>query len=251
MSFELQAIDRSRLYLTIVEQILQGVETGTFPPGSALPAERLLAARLAVSRGSVREAIRVLEYAGVLDVRTGSGTYVTEAGLSKAALLRAQAALTGEHSPLDVISARRGVEPACAEAAASQRNERDLATLNDAIEQQALLGEAGEEASEADIGFHLAVAGATHNPVLVILVERLAVIMRRRPWSDFKHRTRRTAAGTRRDVAEHRAVLEAIAAGDGQAASRAMGRHLLSVERDLLAEIEQGCSVVRVVEPMR
>jgi GntR family transcriptional repressor for pyruvate dehydrogenase complex len=211
MSFELQAIDRSRLYLTIVEQILQGVETGTFPPGSALPAERLLAARLAVSRGSVREAIRVLEYAGVLDVRTGSGTYVTEAGLSKAALLRAQAALTGEHSPLDVISARRGVEPACAEAAAS----------------------------EADIGFHLAVAGATHNPVLVILMERLAVIMRRRPWSDFKHRTRRTAAGTRRDVAEHRAVLEAIAAGDGQAASRAMGRHLLSVERDLLAEIEQ------------
>lgn len=238
MSFEALSLDRSRLYLSIIEQILQGVESGAFPPGAALPAERLLAARLAVSRSSVREAIRVLEHAGVLDVRTGSGTYVTDAGLSRAALLRAQAALTGEHSPLDVIAARRAIEPVCAEAAATQRHERDLATLQETVERQAVLGEAGEETAEADIQFHLAVAGASHNPVLVLLVERLAEIMRRRAWSDLKQRTRLTAAGTRRDVAEHGAVLDAIAAADGQAASRAMCRHLVSVERDLLAEIE-------------
>jgi GntR family transcriptional repressor for pyruvate dehydrogenase complex len=238
MSFELQAIDRSRLYLSIVEQILQGVESGAFPPGSALPAERLLAARLEVSRGSVREAIRVLEHAGVLDVRTGSGTYVTEAGLSKAALLRAQAALTGEHSPLDVIAARRAVEPICAEIAAAQRHERDLVTIRETVARQAELGASGEDAAEVDLHFHLAIAGATHNPVLVLLVERLAEIMRRRAWSDLKQRTRLTPADAHRDVVEHTGVLDAVAAGDGPAARRAMRKHLSSVEQDLLAEIE-------------
>ena len=114
MVFQLQAIDRTKLYASIVEQILDGIESGAFPPGSALPAERILAARLGVSRSSVREAIRVLEHAGLLDVRTGSGTYVADPGPPKVAMLRAQAALKGEQSPIDVMAARRAVEPTCA-----------------------------------------------------------------------------------------------------------------------------------------
>lgn len=238
MSFQLQTIDRSRLYMAIVGQILDGIESGAFPPGAALPAERLLAARLGVSRSSVREAIRVLEHTGVLDVRTGSGTYVTPAGVSKAAMLRAQAALAGEHSPLDVMAARRTLEPACAELAAAHRHERDMVLVRESVERQADLVERGEDAAEADLGFHLSIAGATHNPVLVLLVERLAEIMRRRPWSDFKHATREEPAGGERDVREHRAVLAALERADPAGAARAMREHLASVERDLLAEVE-------------
>jgi GntR family transcriptional repressor for pyruvate dehydrogenase complex len=96
VEFQLTAIDKPRVYDSIVDQLLEGIRSGAFPPGSVLPAERELAARFGVSRGSVREAIRVLEHSGVVDVRTGSGTYIAEAGLSQATALRAHAALLGE-----------------------------------------------------------------------------------------------------------------------------------------------------------
>src|SRR5947208_5125263 len=124
--FELRAVDRQKLYASIVDQLVEGIRAGVFPPGRALPPERALAERLRVSRSSLREAIRVLEHAGVLDVRTGSGTYVSEYGASSAAALRAHAASIGEHSPLDVVVARRSVEPVCAELAAVNRQRRDV-----------------------------------------------------------------------------------------------------------------------------
>ena len=77
----------------------------------------------------MREAIRVLEHAGVLDVRTGSGTFVSEASISSSTLLRTRAVLSGDQSPLDVVVARRALEPACAEAAALNRHEGDLEAL--------------------------------------------------------------------------------------------------------------------------
>ena len=98
MTFELRAVGRSKVPDAIVEQILEGIRSGAFGPGTVLPPERSLAERFGVSRGSVREAIRSLEYAGILDVRTGSGTFVADAGATKPAALRARAALVGiEH----------------------------------------------------------------------------------------------------------------------------------------------------------
>jgi GntR family transcriptional repressor for pyruvate dehydrogenase complex len=238
MAFQLQAVDRTRLSASIADQILAGIESGAFPPGSALPAERLLAARLGVSRSSVREAIRILEHTGILDVRTGSGTYVTTAGSAKVAGLRAQAVLTGEHSPLDVIATRRGVEPFCAELAAKERHERDVELVRETVETQAALTEAGADAAAADLDFHLAVAAATHNQVLLLLVERLVEIMRRSPWADLKHRSREDESGLARDIRQHRAILEAIERRDGPGAARAMRTHLAAVERDLLAQVE-------------
>jgi GntR family transcriptional repressor for pyruvate dehydrogenase complex len=238
VSFQLRTIDRTPLYVAIVEQILAGIESGAFPPGSALPAERILAARLGVSRSSVREAIRVLEHTGIVDVRTGSGTYVVDGPGSAVAVLRTRAALSGEHSPLDVIAARNALEPAAAAIAAAQRHESDLELLEAILAQHAAQARAGEDTAAVDLEFHLAVAGATRNPVLLLLLERLVEIMRRRPWSELKHRTRAEPGSAAQDVREHRAVLSAIARGDGGRAARAMAKHLSSVERDLLAEIE-------------
>ncbi len=239
VSFQLQAIDRTPLYVAIVEQILTGIESGAFPPGAALPAERILASRLGVSRSSVREAIRVLEHTGALDVRTGSGTYVVDGASGAVAILRARAALSGEHSPLDVIAARKALEPTCAEVAAGQRHDADIEATGQILAEHAELARRGESTAEVDLGFHLAVAGATRNPVLLMLVERLVEIMRRRPWADLKHRTRAEPGSAERDVREHRAVLTAVAKGDAAKARRAMTKHLASVERDLLAEVEE------------
>jgi DNA-binding FadR family transcriptional regulator len=145
MTFELRAVGRSKVSDAIVEQILEGIRSGAFGPGTVLPPERSLAERFGVSRGSVREAIRSLEYAGILDVRTGSGTFVAGAGATKAAALRARAALVGEHSPLDLVVARRAIEPVCAGLAAMNRSQADLEDLHKLAADQAELLREGKE----------------------------------------------------------------------------------------------------------
>src|ERR1700733_9978009 len=96
-TFQLREVDRGKIYLSIVDQVVEGIRSGAFHPGTALPPERTLALRLGVSRTSVREAVRVLEHAGVLDVRTGSGTYVTRDAMSKSMFLRIEAVASGEY----------------------------------------------------------------------------------------------------------------------------------------------------------
>lgn len=238
MTFELRAVGRSKLSDGIVDQILEGIRSGAFGPGTVLPPERTLAEMFGVSRGSVREAIRSLEYAGILNVRTGSGTFVAEAGASKAAALRARAALVGEHSPLDLVVARRAIEPVCAGLAASNRSVADLDSLRSLIDQQAVLLQQGEETAEVDLSFHVAVASACHNPVLLMLYDRIAEIMRQDIWLDLRRRSRAMPGTAEMYLDQHRATLSAIERGDSAAASRSVDAHMHTVEERLVAEVE-------------
>ena len=238
MSFELRTVGRSKLSDGIVDQILEGIRSGAFGPGTVLPPERSLAERFGVSRGSVREAIRSLEYAGVLDVRTGSGTFVAEAGASKAAALRARAALSGEHSPLDLLVARQAIEPVCAGLAAVHRTAADLDNLRKLVAAQGELLGRGEETAEVDLAFHMAVADACHNPVLVLLYDRIAEIMRQDVWLDLRRRSRKQAGTPELYLDQHRATLAAIERGDAAAASHSVDAHMRTVEDRLVTEVE-------------
>ncbi|MFI6377113.1 FadR/GntR family transcriptional regulator [Streptomyces sp. NPDC050546] len=233
-----QAVGRPKLYASVVEQILASIRSGLFPPGSALPAERTLASRLQVSRGSLREALRVLEHAGVLDIRTGSGTYVATEGGSSATFLRAQAAALGEHSPLDVIVARTAIEPVCAEQAALSHHDTDLATLEEAFEEQARATRADEDVSESDLAFHLAVAAASRNSVLLALERTLIDLMHEQTWSELKYRSRSREHAAVEYLEHHRLVLEAIRQRDARRAQQLMAMHMSAVETALVEELE-------------
>lgn len=235
----MHAIDRKKLYTSIVDQIVEGVRAGAFPPGEALPAERALAGRLGVSRSSLREAIRVLEHAGVLDVRTGSGTYVNEGGVSNAAMLRARAAMVGEHSPLDVVATRLVVEPACAEAAAVHRHARDIDLLRSKIHEQGEIIARDDDPEEVDYSFHVAIAAATQNPVMLSLVEHLVQMMRQASWRELKHRSLDRPGQPGHFLDEHRGILLAVERFDARGAAEAMRGHLRSVESGLLAEVRE------------
>lgn len=230
---------RSKRYASVVEQILAGIRSGLFPPGSALPAERTLASRLQVSRGSLREALRVLEHAGVLDIRTGSGTYVATEGGSGPTFLRAQAAAIGEHSPLDLIVARSALEPVCAEQAALSHHAPDLTALEDAVEAQAEATREGGDVVEADLAFHLAVASASHNGVLLALERTLIEVMRERTWSELKHRSRDHEHLAAEYLRHHTLILRAIGERDARRAHQLMVMHMSAVETALLAELER------------
>jgi GntR family transcriptional repressor for pyruvate dehydrogenase complex len=236
-AFEAQTIDRSKLYTSIVDQIIEGIRSGTLPPGSALPAERVLAQQLGVSRGSVREAVRVLEHAGIITVRPGSGTFVTETSLSSGMVLRAHAAAAGENSPLDTIVVRRMLEPDTAALAARERSSADLATLERLVEEQAVLVADGSNPSEPDIAFHIALAAATHNPVVEMIARQMLAITKQSIWSMLKAASIDRVGKAELFLAQHRAILEAVQGQDADAARLRMDEHLASVEAGLIDEV--------------
>jgi GntR family transcriptional repressor for pyruvate dehydrogenase complex len=233
-----RAVERSKIYTSVVDQILASIRSGKFPPGSSLPAERVLAGQLQVSRGTLREAIRVLEHAGVLDVRTGSGTYVTHASGTSTTLLRAQAAVIGEHSPLDLIVARAAIEPVCAEHAATAHHPGDLQAIEETVAEQERLTRAGEDGTEADNAFHLAVAAASHNGVLMAQERLLIDLMQEQTWSRLKHRSRSRADAAEQYLEHHRLILRAIKQGDSRRAHQMMAMHMSAIESGLLSELD-------------
>ncbi|MEU6642630.1 FadR/GntR family transcriptional regulator [Saccharomonospora sp. NPDC046836] len=228
--------DRTKVYVTAVDRILSGIRSGQFAPGSALPSERVLAAELSVSRGSLREALRVLEQAGVLEARPGSGTYVATEGASQALSMRAQAAAIGDHSPLDVIVARASIEPVCAEHAARARTQADITVIRAHLDEQARLTAAGLDASEADNQFHLAIAAASHNSVLASLEHTVISLMHEQTWTDLKSRSRQRSGD--QFLEHHRVILQAIEQGDTRRAHQAMLMHISSIEMALIAELD-------------
>lgn len=236
MSFQLRTVDRTKLYLSIVDQITEAIRTGAYPPGKALPAERVLAMQLGVSRGSLREATRVLEHAGVLDVRIGSGTYVTEVSSLKAAALRARTAVLGEPSPLDVMVARRAVEPVCASEAAANARSQDLKALRVALSEQSALTRENRDPMVVDMRFHVAVASATRNPVLLAVVRRLTEMMQE-GRQELQHQSDKRPGTFERYLQQHTAIQTAIDSHEPEAAATAMITHLDTVVDELLSEV--------------
>lgn len=234
-------ISRSRLYDAIVEEIVGDIRAGRLTAGDSLPAERLLAEQFGVGRSSVREALRVLEHAGVLEVRVGRGTFVTGGARSKAALMRAEASMVGDHSPLDVVVARFALEPLCAGIAASAHSATDENALQHHLDDQRRIIESGGDPADADARFHLAIAEATHNSVLVTLVGQLAAMVQQRTWSELRAHARSNTEGgvLRRAFGEHEQITAAVLAGDATSAREAMAAHLHAIEKALATSYDQ------------
>jgi GntR family transcriptional repressor for pyruvate dehydrogenase complex len=235
MTFQLRPVDRARLSTSIAEQILEGIKSAAFAPGQALPAERELASQLGVSRGSVREAVRVLEYAGVLEVRTGHGTFVVADALSKPTSLRVLAVSIGEQSPLDVIVARQALEPTCARLAAEHRHESDRLELRAHYDEQASMVARNLDPTDPDIAFHRTVARASRNQTLEALVNQIVSVLDQKMWREYKNTSLLTPGKPEQYLAEHREILDAVEAGDSARAARAMDAHLHAVEQGLLS----------------
>jgi DNA-binding FadR family transcriptional regulator len=214
----LQAVESSRLYRQIADQLRGLIAGGEFAAGARLPAERDLARQLGVSRPSVREALIALEVEGWVEVRIGSGIYVQRSGASTAARAASGQA---EWGPLQVMRARELVEGEVAALAARNAKKAQVASIAAALEQMA------EQASpqDGDEAFHQAIATACGNEVLADTV-RSYWSARHGPLFSKLGDHFDTPATWKAALAEHDAVLEAIRARDAEAARAAMQQHL-------------------------
>jgi len=151
------------------------IENGTWPVGARIPGENQLAAELRVSRGTVREALRALSVAGLLDPRVGDGTYVRARDELSALLGRDAAATELEHA-LDV---REVLEAAAARRAARHADREQVRQLEDALAARALAYQGGDRGAyvAADVRFHAMISGICGNPLLSRLYEAVSGVM--------------------------------------------------------------------------
>jgi DNA-binding FadR family transcriptional regulator len=218
-----KAVANQRLYERVAEQIGGLIERGEFKPGDRLPPERDLARKLAVSRPVVREAMIALELAGLVEVRTGAGTYVRS---QTRALVRL---VDPGPSPFELLAARRLVESEVAALAAMTATENDIAALRKLNEAIKLETQAGRTGVEPDRSFHRRLAETTGNAVLTEIVWQLWEGMTGPILNRFHELTNRPGKH-RTNIADHEAIIVSVERRDAETARRAMAAHIGHVE---------------------
>ena len=217
----LQTIEPRWLYRKIADQLRVLIRDGEYAVGTRLPAERDLALQLGVSRPSVREALIALEVEGLVEVRSGSGVHV----LAREAPPSARSVGPGVFGLFEIFRARQLVEGEIAAVVARQASKPLLRELRAALAQMEADIAAGTLPIEGDRRFHLRIAEAADNGPLLRTVTEL-YDMRNSPLFEHFGQHFESAGSWRVAVAEHRRVLEALAAHDPDAARAAMHRHL-------------------------
>jgi GntR family transcriptional regulator, transcriptional repressor for pyruvate dehydrogenase complex len=217
----IEPIRKTRIHEEIADRIRQLILDGTYPAGQPLPSERLLARRLGVSRGSVRDALRTLETLGLLDMRHGQGTFPRELSVDR--LVTPLASVLAYRSDLqdELMDVRRMFEPAVARVAATRGTDEDMAELQRVLDTQRRKVAAGRSAIAEDTAFHAALARATHNRVAVRLMETLNDLLVESRTLTLKQKGR-----PQRSLRGHEAIVGAMRRRDGGAAERAMHHHI-------------------------
>ncbi|HEX2315129.1 MAG TPA: FadR/GntR family transcriptional regulator [Thermomonospora sp.] len=207
----LRTARRSSLVDQVIDQLKGEIAAGAWTVGAKIPPEPVLSETLGVGRNTVREAVRALTHAGLLECRQGDGTYVRATSeLSGAVRRRLRTA-----EILEILEVRRALETEAARLAALRRTDEDVARIRAALARCEELAESGDRCAfvEADLDFHMAVAEATHNRVLIEL------------YGDFGEALRAsiTAAVNLLEHVDvpHAPLAEAVVRGDADAAEQA------------------------------
>ncbi len=234
----LQIVEPVRLYRQIAGQIAGLIDSGEFGAGSRLPPERELAVLLGVSRTSVREALISLEIAGRVEVRVGTGIFVrqqSEGAPAGPATIPGIAGHAGGRDegpgPFELLAARRLIEGEIAALAARHIRRAGLEALRETVDRMRTHGDEFDQRDAADRAFHVGIAEATDNGSLALVVNALWDQRRGELWTRIEQHFH-TATLREKTLADHVAIIAALAAHDSDAARAAMHRHLARVERE-------------------
>ncbi|MFP4483089.1 MAG: FadR/GntR family transcriptional regulator [Thermovirgaceae bacterium] len=235
MTLSFKRIDRSTVTENIIEQIKEKILSGEIKPGEKLPPERILAENLSVGRTSVREALRALQYMGVLEVRYGEGTFLSE----NTSLLTDHfktSHLLKRFSVMDLVEARKVVEGATVYLAAKRGSPEDREALRDIyyLAEEAVQKGQGEKAFlKADFEFHKKIAEMCQNPVLLEMLDTMRELTLTENLDVIKK-----PGQIKNALAFHKEILEAVLAYDARRARRKMMEHLKDIENTVTDLIE-------------
>lgn len=219
----------------VLNQLETLINSSSMRGGDKLPPERTLAETFGTSRSSVREAIRILAERGILESRQGDGTYLCAIGAEPDGLRRACAEAFDAHRRrlAKILEFRLALEPGIATLAARNADPHDLERLKAlACDQQRRIL-TGEDDAALDAAFHLQLAHATHNPVIVDVLTALDETLAQSRSEYLRNPDRK-----RRSQEDHLRLIDAVESHDPTQARRAMEDHLDSIAAALAQEMD-------------
>ncbi|QOR66625.1 FadR family transcriptional regulator [Cytobacillus suaedae] len=223
-------IKPKKIYEEVADAILLKIKEGEIQPGDKLSSVEQLAEKFQVGRSAIREALSALRAMGILDIRQGEGTYVKEFDSSMLSLPFSTAVLMRPDDLSHLLEIRKILEAGAAYAAAERRTDADLEKMKSALDRMQE-GIGNEELGEkADFDFHIAIATASQNPLLVSLMNSVSEIMvetmkeTRRLWLFGKQVT------VEKLYKDHLGIFEAIKDQNTELAQQRILDHLNSVE---------------------
>jgi len=220
-----------RRYVQVAERLLDAIARGDYPVGSRLPGDREIAAMTQVSRPTAREAILALELVGAVEVRHGAGVYVIDPRLRSA-----ESAAVALGVPQELIEARISVEPTVARLCAQRAATDDIAHLRALVDDgEAVIRDGGpySQLSQLGLRFHAQLGQCCGNRVLADIVGHFVQVEDHPLWVLANELALRNPEAQQEQVNEHRAILEAIEAGEADEAARKMSVHLQRLSRYL------------------
>ena len=229
-------VRKTRVYHEIVDQIKELITQGRINPGDRLPPERELAELFKASRNSVRDAIRVLEQMGLIESRQGDGTYVRSVSPEELTEPLALLLLQSRTQMRELWEARRVLEPAVAEFAATRITDEELDELASILDVQRRKVERGFMALDEDTAFHYGIAQAARNAVMLRVMDTLVDLLHQSRERSLQQRGRPALS-----LAGHLRILEALRRRDPVGARDEMLRHLQEIEERVFTnDTEEG-----------
>ena len=221
-------VQTERLYEQIVNQIEQRIVAGELKVGDQLPPEKELAEQFGVSRTAVREAVKTLREKRLVEIRPGRGTFITTGAPGSMRhsldLIMKFGAANGSSSLVEV---REILEPEIAALAATRITDEYIAAMQQAVSIMDTALDKVDVFVEADLDFHLALAEATQNPIIPLLMDPIIDILR-----EQRKRIGLVHGGLGRGQFHHKKILEAVIQHNPQLARQAMQDHLQQVRED-------------------
>ncbi|NLY52650.1 MAG: FadR family transcriptional regulator [Firmicutes bacterium] len=202
-------IENQSVTRTVIQRIRSALLSGELKPGDKLPSELELAKQLGVARPSVREALKVLEYLGVLEIRRGSGTFVSDGSSPRIIDPLLFSLILDRGSAYHILELRRMFETAYTQLAAENRDEDDLRKMDEAIRQLEEAASRGEQTGELDLAFHRIVLEATKNPLVIRIGQTILELL---SYSI----DRAIRVNPQKGISDHKKIRDAIANRDLQ-----------------------------------
>jgi GntR family transcriptional repressor for pyruvate dehydrogenase complex len=226
---EFKEITHIRLYESVMEQIMNLLKNKELKPGDQLPPERELAEKFSISRGSLREAFRVLESRGLIKSKPGGGRFIRE--LKKDTIINAENIILSleKSSILELLEAREIFEVKIAEVAAQRAIPEDIELIKKSLSNAKKEEKLDDKEMKKDTEFHLAVARATHNFVFTNISKLHLDLLR-----ETRGKTWQIPGRKKEQQQEHQNIYKAIKEGNGKKAGETMLKHLIGVRKAIM-----------------
>jgi GntR family transcriptional repressor for pyruvate dehydrogenase complex len=217
---QFQVITKDRLYVKIADQLRTLIENDVYKPGQRFPAERALAEKLGVSRPTIREAMIALELSGLIEIRTGSGIYVSYKNPVTLPKL-----VDKGIGPFEILEMRYILESEICALAATKITDEQVERLYELIAEMEIEEKQPDSSEKADCQFHLLIAEASQNSALYESVKWLWELRSKSVLSNSFFQTIRKE-GVQPSIEDHKKIAMALSQRNAERASLAMKNHI-------------------------